>query len=180
MKRGFVKSVRGKSADKQEAELQAAGIEVIYRDDLVDAIASLRKGDTLAVAAGLHVLSPIRRGILEIVQEVHAAGCVVEDITHGHRSEGDGIPMLALAIDAISAETRFGDPKKAGKQGAAKRWAKVKKTRTPQRKAYARWKDASLTTKEALAHPDMEGWTRRAAYDKFGKRDIRPGRMPDQ
>ena len=165
--------MRGKPAKKQVKELEASGIEEIYQDALVDCIASLRKGDELCVAGGLHVLSPIRRGILEIVQEVHGAGCAVIDITHGHRSEGDGIPMLALAIDAISAESRFGDPKKAGKKGGLSRWAKEQRPkRTPQRQALGPWRDRALTTREALDHPDMEGWTRNTAYRTLERRGI--------
>lgn len=172
MKRGFVRTVRGRKAKDQEAELQAAGIEVIYQDDLAGAINALRTGDELCVAAGLHVLSPIRRGMLEIVQEVHGIGCTVTDITNGHSSAGDGIPMLALAIDAISAESRFGDPKKAGKKGAAKRWAGHKQKRTPQRQALGPWRDRSLTIEQALAHEDMKGWTRNAAYRVLKRRGI--------
>ena len=172
MKRGFARTVRGKKAKEQAVELEAAGINVVYVDKLIDAISSLREGDVLAVAGGLHVLSPIRRGILEIVQEVHEAGCTVEDITSGHSSKGDGIPMLALAIDAISHESRFGDPKKAGKKGAAKRWAGHRAKRTLQRVALGPWRDRSLTIGQALAHPDMEGWNKNSAYRILERRGI--------
>lgn len=173
MKLGFARTVRGKKANVQAAELEAAGIDVVYVDNLVDLIASLREDDVLAVAGGLHVLSPIRRGILEIVQEVHDAGCTVEDITNEQTSKGDGIPMLALAIDAISAESRFGDPVKAGKKGGLARWAKEKKPmRTSQRKALGPWRDRALTIEQALAHPDMDGWTKNSAYRKLKRRGI--------
>lgn len=172
MRRGFIRSVRGRKAKDQEKELQAAGIDPIYQDNLIDAIAALRKGDELCVAGGLHVLSPVRRGILEIVQEIHGAGCTVTDISNSHTSAGDGIPMLALAIDAISAESRFGDPKKAGKKGAAKRWAGKKPKRTPQRKALGPWRNRALTIVQALAHEDMQGWTRNAAYRTLKRRGI--------
>lgn len=169
---GFVRTVRGSRAKDQEARLHAAGYEPIY-SELPDCIAALRKGDVVAVWGGLHILSPIRRGMVEIVDEVHALGCTIVDAESGQSSAGDGVPMLGKALDAVAQEQRFGDTSKAGKRGAAKRWAKAKKPkRTPKRQALGPWRDRRLTIEQALAHPDMKGWNRSAAYRELGSRGI--------
>ncbi len=178
MKRGFVRAVRGLRAKKQEAKLSAAGVDPIY-DDLAAAVASLRKGDQLCVWGGLHVMAPVRRGMRAIIDEVHALGCVVIDLSKAppQSSAGQGIAMLDDAMTAVSQEQRFGDPSKAGKDGAAKRWANAEKPkRTPKRVARGPWKDRKLTIKQALAHDDMKGWNRSAAYRELGTRDILPAR----
>ncbi len=176
MQRGFIRTVRGRKAKKQEAELKAAGVTVIY-DDLPDAVNSLRPDDELVVWGGLHVLAPSRRGMVELIAEIHGKQCEVVDLENGYHSAGDGVPMLAHALDSLAYENRFGDPKKAGKKGAAKRWAGHKPKRTAKRLALGPWKDKRLLTEQALAHDDMKGWTRVMAYRLLGNRGILAGRF---
>ena len=179
MRRGYIRTVRGNPAKKQRAELKREGIEVIY-DDLPDAVASLRPDDVLILWGGLHILSSSRRGINEIIYEIHGKNCVVVDADRNESSFGDGIPMLANALDQLAYEKRFGDPKKAGAKGAAKRWAGHKPKRTGRRIATGPWKDRHLTTEQALTHEDMKGWTRNGAYRFLGNRGIFAGRMPKE
>lgn len=47
--------------------------------------------------------------------------------------------------------------------------------RTPEKQARGPWRDLSLSPDEAVAHPDMAGWSVRVAYKKLGPRNTARG-----
>lgn len=172
MKRGYVRQIKGRKEADQRAALNEAGVTTIYSDNaLEDAVGSLREGDELVIAGGLHLLASNRRAIREVVDAIHEQGAVVYDLESQRSSAGHGVAMMDDAIIGLSNEVRLGNVRDAGKLGAKKRWAATQIKRMDDAEAREIWKDTELTMPEALAR--MTGWNRSTAYRRFGA----PGRV---
>ena len=108
MKRGYVRQIKGRKEADQRAALEADGVTAIYSDsELEDAVNSLREGDELVIAGGLHLLANNRRAIREIVDAVHAQGAVIYDLETDRSSAGYGVALLDDAIMGLTREVRW-------------------------------------------------------------------------
>ena len=179
MKRGYVRQIKGRKEADQRAALEADGVTAIYSDsELEDAVNSLREGDELVIAGGLHLLANNRRAIREIVDAVHAQGAVIYDLETDRSSAGYGVALLDDAIMGLTREVRFGDAQKAGKLGSKARWAETQIRRMDEDEARKIWEDTSLSMPQAIAK--MTGWKQTTAYNRFGAAGRGAGRKKGQ
>lgn len=182
---GFVRAYRGNSAEQQEAALKAYGVPGIYfakeGHQPENALGRLRrKGELLAIAGSLRVLSEARGDIAATVDAFHSDGYAILDIITQRRSDRDGVAMLHDAFIAFNAEDRVPDLEKAAEYGALGGKAKGVSARAGRMKiAEARpiWRNPLYATAEdALAQ--MWGWKKKTAYRDLGSRGTPGGRRP--
>ncbi len=172
--RGYVRPSRRHGKREQIKALTGAGIEpdLIYveRDDetLEDCLKSLVPGDTLAVAT-LGRIHNRRDGILGVVQELSERGISLWEVTTDRRLDGQLVDIMAAAIEALD---ELANDRRRMTSDEARKAARIRHDRTPTATARKIWADTTNypTIDEALAHPDMDGWDRNAAYRKFKAR----------
>ena len=184
-RRGFVRNSIRHPASGQRKRLEAAGISVIYEDGVGgedwDAFArALRKGDTVAVTS-LARVAGTRDGIRAALDDVFRIGCVLVEVDKDRRSDKPEMlySMVLDAVDELSGDRKAFTPAEARK-AANKRWKDQRVERTPKKQAervWLNWQRYRLIS-DALASPDMQGWTAREAYRAFGKRGSGLGGRP--
>ena len=151
----------------------------IYREDRgVEKFGNwkMRKGEFLGVVNGLLAFGHTRKAMMAALDAAEEWGAVIVDVESDLRSDKHGAKLLDLGL-----RKRHGEQSMAPGQAEAMQTASVAarlKGRLPQRQAQAFWRDPGLTTEQALAK--MKKWTRRAAYDTFGKRGVPSGRPAKQ
>lgn len=183
MLRGYTRNMRNFAASSQEKRLRAAGINIIYPDDMPGAISSLRKGDMLAVA-GLRVLGSSRATIVREIDRIHECGAAVHDVitgwdTNGHKAAS----LLSDAVASIANKERGPDHKTATESGAKGGIASKRsrhRSKMPMTEAVQWWHDKRLTVDEALAQINGQAiyprpWSFSTLYRRLGARGTVPG-----
>lgn len=179
---GFVRPYRGRSANEQEAVLEAAGVKPIYStvrgETLENVFGRLRRrGELIATAGGLRVLADTRREIVAAEAKIRSSGLAVINLDTGERSDLDGVSMLDQAVKLVHGEARVPDLEKArtnGRKGGERKGQSALSRRMPKRSARRFWGDPLLTGAQALEQ--MTGWTKETAYRHLGPRDTPAGR----
>lgn len=180
---GFISAYRGNTAEQQEAALVAYGVPKLYRakagETPLNAKARLRQPtDCLVIAGTLRVFGETRGAIREVTDIFAAEGKIILQIPTGRRSDRDGIAMFDEAWSDVNAELRVRNPEKHkafASEGGRARAAVYAKKRLAKNKARPIWHDDTINMDEALKRM---GWSRQAAYNAFGPRDVPPGRKP--
>ena len=181
MLRGYTRHLKNYATSTQERRLRDAGVKIIYRDDLPDAISSLRKGDMLAVT-GLFVLGTNRPAIVGVLDRIHAIGAAVYDVVTGWDTNGHkAAALLSNAVAALANKERGPDratAQEAGRKGALSDKRRARKM--PMSEAEQYWHDKRLTNDEAMAqvngHPDYSRtWSYSTLYRHLGPRGTVPG-----
>lgn len=184
-RRGFVRGSIRHSAGGQRKRLEKAGAHVIYEDgDGYETWAgfanALRKGDT-AMVTSLARVGGTRAAIRQALDDVFEKECVLVEIDTGRRTDDPKAlySMVLDAVDELSQDRRAFTPAEARK-AALKSWENRRAERAPRDKAEAAWFDTKKyrLIEDALASPDMQGWTKREAYRHFKKRGTGLGGRP--
>lgn len=193
MLRGYIRSSAKGGAKAQEQALKDAGITSIYRDGERDALVkSLRKNDGVAVlrlsclgtnkADVRYALwgEDKRRGYLGIFLRGNFVRDLEAQAEHRRKNE---VESVLAATEDFANERRASpspDHRRRGLLGGRPR-----KKRTDKHTANRAWKDLVKypTIADALASPDMKGWTQSAATRPIkagglGPRGAIPGRLP--
>lgn len=182
---GYVRGYIRHPEKPQEDELVKAGATVIYREGrdaetFAECARALQRGDTLKVTS-LARLGPTRDDLRRNVLAVLKRKAVIVETRTGRRTDNaeSALLMLLDAVDELSQDRRAYTPTEA-KKAARKRWAEKRGERAPRAAAEKIWKDTERykTIAEAMAHPDMEGWTVRQAYRAFDPRGTTVGGRP--
>lgn len=180
---GFISAYRGNSAEQQEAALVAYGVKTLYRakagETPLNAKSRIRRPtDCLAIAGTLRVFGDTRKLIREVTDVYVAESKIILDILTGQRSDRDGIAMFDGAWSDVNAEKRVTDPEKHkafASDGGKARAVIYAKKRLPKNRARPIWHDGTINMDEALKRMC---WSRQAAYNAFGPRDVPTGRKP--
>lgn len=174
MRRGFVRGSIRHPASGQVASLEAKGVTIIYTDgdgaeNWDEALKSMREKETIYVET-LARVAPTRDGIRAAIEDADERKVTIEETATGRRSDDlqSRTAMIFDAVDELAQDRRTFTPAQARK--AAK--LKWETERTSKAKARAIWKDVATypKNKDALAHPDMRGWSQRMAYRELKKR----------
>lgn len=155
----------------QIRRLEAAGIprDLIYSEDagetVADCIASLRSGDTLALAA-IEMLHSTTDGVHEALRQLQGLGVTVWVLDENRRISPDHLADVRLGIEIrkrLTGERHHFDSA-SGRAAALKRHGQA-----PAKEVEARWRDTAQfrTYRSALAGT---GWTKRQALFKWGPR----------
>jgi hypothetical protein len=158
--------------EADERRLRAAGVRTIYRADKGEVIGKfkMRHGELLGVVDSLRAFGEAKGAMVAATKAMAAFGAAIVDIDTGLRSDRDGAEMLyqATTLRNLSAAAAL------AMQGASvKARTKGRLSETQARRV---WKDGRYSVAEALEL--MTGWSQRAAYQHFGKRDVGAGRRP--
>lgn len=167
------------AAAAQERALLAAGAGVVYvegrgRESWSEFLRSLRPGDT-ALVVSLARIAPTRDGIRHALRDVAARGAVLVEAATGRTIAPEQVDAATAALEAadeLAQDRRAFTPREA-KAAAAKRWRTEQRAeRTPRATALRIWTDVQTYPRadQALAHPDMLGWTRPLAQRILGRR----------
>jgi hypothetical protein len=185
MKRGHISVGRTTGVTEQEKILTDAGVTIIYRDDILAAVRSLRKGDKLYVD-GLRGLATSRKLIDAALNAIHAKGACAVDAATGWRSNGpNGWKLMSKAIADLSA-ARQGGHDKARKHGQAGGIASGKakaKGRMPWSAIERIWFNKSLDRDELMERINTVGYKEISYYTihkHLGPRGVTLGRRPKE
>ena len=140
---------------------------------LDDFVQALRSGDVVLVST-LARLAGTWPALTAAVEAIRARKCIIAEMSTGLRLDqpDDAWKMMAAAKDEIAVDRKTHTPDQAreyGKMGGRK------VERTPEKQARGPWRDLSLSPDEAVAHPDMRGWSVRSAYKRLGPRNTARG-----
>lgn len=173
---GWVRRSARHPLSAQIEQLRAAGVQKIYgeaKDETVmDAVkhTSGRAGSIIVVTT-LARLGTSKAAIAAVVDEAHERGAVVLELGSGRRSNDARVAfqMAMEAADELANDHRAFTPREA-KAAAARSWEGRRKPRTSRAKALRVWRDKAnyRTVRDALAHPDMDGWSVNDCYRKDG------------
>lgn len=185
MLRGYVRSSKAYSASRQLAVLRAAGIpdRVIYVDEFVGALRSLRKGDALAIA-GFRTLGDSKKEIIAALDKIHDKGFYAVDAATGRRSDRrDGPKLMAEAAAELSNERRGGDIGKLARMGAEASARVRANARLPLAICEKFWFDKTLNNIEVMERINSfpgytKPWGPSSLYRKLGAREVVAGRPP--
>lgn len=179
MKRGHICVARGFSKRDQETILAKAKVNVIYVDEIGNAIMSTRKGEGLYVA-GLTGLATSKKGIKTIIRILHAKGAFAVDAATGRKSNGaDGVDLMAEAAGDLERHALGGwqEQEDAGRKGGLTYAKNLDNKRAPLATLRAFWFDTRMTAAEAIEKANSLGherkWLERAAYSRLGPRIAR-------
>lgn len=164
---------RGYARNESDAiRLKAAGIKTIYRGDKGETLGKfrMRPGELLAAVGGLKAFGEAKGAMVAATKLMASWGAAIVDVDTGLRSDRDGAEMMFEAT-----KLRNLSPAAAATMQAASVKARVN-GRMAENQARRIWKDSRYSVAEAIEI--MVGWSQRAAYTTFGKRDIGAGRHP--
>lgn len=170
--RAYVRPSRRHGQKEQTAALLAAGIDgtLIYvesKDEtLADCLKSLMPGDTLAVTT-LARLHSRWDGIVATVHELAAKRVTLWEVVPDRKFEPG---QMSLALEsAVEAREELANDKHRFTSQSGRKAADIQHGRTKTAVARAIWQNTAdyPTIAEALAHPDMDGWTQTEAYRKL-------------
>ena len=181
---GWVRQSRHHAETKQVVALQEAGCTTIYsasEHHVSDLIKSLRPSAPEAVrVTTLARLARTRDDLKLAIEQIHARGCWVEEISTG-RSTRDALVASAMALDAANELTMDGraPTRRQARKMAAKslvvRLANLERDRMPRGEAYEIWHNRpTWSVQDCLAA--MPGWTIGTAYRRLGRRGLGKGR----
>lgn len=158
--------------EADERLLRAANVKTIYRGDKGETLGKfrMRSGEILFVIDGLKAFGDAKSAMVAATKLVNSWGAAIVDVGSGLRSDRDGAEMLFEA-------TKLRNLSPAVAKAMQKASAKTRTNgRMPDNQARRIWKDSRYSVAEAIEL--MHGWSQRAAYTTFGKRDIGAGRRP--
>lgn len=177
MRLGYVRPSPWYTSKRQLGELTAAGVdpERVYvegRDgeSLTEALRVLQSGDDLCVSTADRLVND-RRLIAVTLDDVHARGAVIVDVSSGERSTG-----YRFALDAIAGLARD----RGTFDSKSARAARAKGGGRPKHRPYVSladarriWRDLTVSTPDALMRI---GCTSSWAYRNLGSRGVKAGR----
>lgn len=152
--------------------IEAAGISpaLTYtegkHETLGDCLRSLLPGDTLAVTT-LARLHNRWDGIIAAVHELAAKHVTIWEVSTGRKfAAGDAMETLECVTEA---KEELANDKHRFTSQSGRKAANIQHGRTKTAVARAIWHNTVdyPTIDEALAHPDMDGWTQTSAYRKL-------------
>jgi hypothetical protein len=194
MKRGYIRKTAAGGAKLQRSALLTAGVKVIYEDDRDTLMKSLRPGDAVVVAR-LSCLATSKEDLRWALtgrddrasyKGAFIRGATIIDLEFGVLGTTlDQMPAVESVLRATEdwAKERRGIPR-ADSVKHGKRGGRPKKKRTDKHVAQKVWLDLVKYPKmaDALAHPDMKGWSQSAATRHppkgLGPRGALAGRHP--
>lgn len=176
---GWVSELRRYAASTQRKALTDAGVSeaLIYDGDMRDMLNDATRGGVLYVHR-LATLGHDRAGWRRFIEQLGGRALKIVEVSTGFRFDMPADLAEAIAgmtDDWASNKLTAAQAKNFGKRGATKRWGKIE--RTAIRTAAPIWKNwwDYPTPEDALAHPDMAGWTESTAKLRIGKRGAPPG-----
>lgn len=174
--RAYVRPSARHPAGPQERALAEAGASTVYvegrgRETWQAFVLSLRSGD-VALVNSLSRISIDREDMRQAIRDVAARGVVLRELETGREwrpADADAAIAALDAADELAKDGRRLTPEKA-RANAQERWGKPE--RTSKTTALRIWKDTTTYPRadDALAHPDMKGWSRSRAQDVLGRR----------
>lgn len=172
--RGYVRpSIRHKP-DAQHRALEEAGAGVVYEEGRKGEtwgalVKSLRRGDVVLVTSLARIAS--NRADLRIaLADIAARGATLLEVSTGRRITAECVESAIASLEAADelAQDRRAFSSRQATKAAQKRWAKAERDRerTPKHLAIIVWRntDEFPLESQALAHPDMTGWTSSTAH----------------
>ncbi len=176
VKIGWVRAMKRYSESTQRSALAEAGVDdmKLYtdREGRMAMLADLGAGGELYVYR-LSCLARDRRDFRALVEQINDRSFGIYEVATMRQAKWPAVlgDMLADAFDDWAGNRMMAsEARKAGKKGAAKRW--TGHHRTDIRVAKRIWADTKeyIRIEDALAHPDMDGWTPITAWRLLGKR----------
>jgi hypothetical protein len=190
--RGWIRASTKYAAKSQRKRLTAYGCGALYEhgtDTLSELIRDLRPAD-LVIVTSLARLAPTRPALMKAMAEIHKINCAIVEVGRSDKDVRNSLEcdererMIFDAVDELAGDRRTHTTPAAteyGKLGGKKKGENAAAARTPVAMALSKWRDLSITAAEALATPEMAGWSTRAAYRPqdeggLGPRNTAPGR----
>lgn len=176
VKIGWVRAMKRYAESTQRAALVEAGVDEMKlytdREGRMAMLLDIEAGGELYVYR-LSCLARDRRDFRALVEQIGDRSIVVHEVATGRTAAMPAAlgEMLAEAFDDWAGHhLTAAEARRAGKKGAAKRWPGGQ--RTPIRTARKIWENHATygRIEDALAHPDMDGWTPITAWRLLGKR----------
>ncbi len=176
VKIGWVRAMKRYSESTQRAALAEAGVDEMKlytdREGRMAMLADLGAGGELYVYR-LSCLARDRRDFRALVEQINDRSFGITEVATMRQAKWPAVlgDMLADAFDDWAGNRMTAaEAKRAGKKGASKRWTNQR--RTPINVARPIWLNTKdyIRIEDALAHPDMDGWTPITAWRLLGKR----------
>lgn len=174
--RGYVRPSTRNPAAPQERALIAAGAGYVYvegrgMETWPKFVLSMRGGDT-ALVVSLALAAADRDQIRHMIADLAERGIPLREVNSGRTLQPGAAETAEMVLDAVE-EMANGRRRMTRKEATAKalvRWGTAE--RTSKATALRIWRDTKNypTAEEALAHPDMAGWTRSRAQDVLKRR----------
>lgn len=177
--RGYIRPLPRLTEAGQRVKLATAGCASIYvegaGETLADAIAGLRRGDTLAVV-WLHVLAPSRKSYRDrprqalwaAVRAIEARGASILETETGRSSAvpAERDDMMQDAIEHLTSAGRAAAGRRNGRKSKGR--PPVEYTEDVVERARGVWYDLRHDTNTAAVAAGPDGWTLSRYYRQFG------------
>lgn len=157
--------------ERDEKRLRATGIKTIYRADKGETLGKfkMRAGELLFVVDGLKAFGEAKSAMVAATKLMASWGAAIVDMDTKLRSDRDGAEMMFEAT-----KLRNLSPAAAKAMQRASVMARTA-DQMPDAPARRIWFDSRYSVADAIV---LMGCSQRAAYDRFGPRNLGAGRRP--